>query len=328
MLKTIRLQSRRFGLTFALLAVATPAWALSLVGEGYDPVSALTIAGAASFALYLMLCGLILGTITVPALRGWRVAAETTGMASLLLSAMALVLPGTAQQYALCLPSASAAIWIGLYGPLARLVPQRITQVDTARIHIPLPHQMVWRMALPTRPSEHWDPLLRASVQDCEDADTFHLDYARGNGETDSVCITMLEIEPNRGYRYLFQGESSGVGRAFAQGYHQVLLIPDGEDATWVELSRKTEDCLPAQRLLSWLDRAPEDYAEFLRASTLGEPMTGTLTGLHRLAVLREELDRKRRRPKMSASRSLALLQVAAQRTWALLIRAPSMISW
>ncbi|PWJ12121.1 hypothetical protein [Jannaschia seohaensis] len=330
MMTLLLLQSRRFGLTFAILLLAAPIWVLALSLEGMPLSDAAWTAFSAIGGLYLALAGLIVLALRVPGLRGWRVAAETTALATVILGLLAVLLPGPTLGYALCIPSGAAAIWIALYGPLSRLIPRRVTLRENARVHIPLPHQMVWRMALPTRPAEHWDPLLRSSVQDSEDVDTFHLEYACGGGETDAVTVTMLEIEPNRGYRYLFQGETSGVGRAFVQGYHRIVLTPDGDEATWVELSRQTEECLLAQAFLSWLDRMPEDYARFLRASTLGESMDGTLTGLHRLAVLREELGRKRKlkRPKLTAQRGSAILRAAAAEAGALLSRTPSLISW
>lgn len=327
MFQSLNLQFRRIGVAFALLALATPIGALVNMRAGTEP--ALLLACAVAGGLFVVLTGLVVASCIVPALRGWRVAAEIGAASALAVSVASLLapwLPGWARlsDFAVI----SGLLWALLYGPLAHRLPARLPQRDRARIHIALPHQMVWRMALPTRPSEHWDPLLRACVQDSEDADTFHLEYGRTGGGTDSVTITMLEIEPNRGYRYFFQGEASGVGRAFVQGDQSVLLVPDGEDATWVELSRSTEERLPGQVLLSWLDRAPADYARFLRDNAMGAEMSRTLAGLHRLAVLREELGRRRRKRPDDPKRRSSRLRALVRRSGSAASRMPAMLSW
>ena len=329
----LRTVVRRAALCAALVAVATPFLHVAFQNAGLPVLEAAANAALVALLLCAALGGVALLATTRPALRGLRVIAEC-GAIAVLATAVTTAFgpPSSLAAMALGLVGFGLLVHSALYGSLAAMLP-RVTQRDRARSHVPLPPELLWRMALPTRPSEHWDPLLRRAVQDVEDADTFHLEYARPGGGLDAVTVTFLEIEPERGYRYLFQGDAVGAGFGFVQGDQRLRMAPDGEGGTWIEVERVTEQRTLGQLLLSVLDRGPQDHVDFLRAVALGEGLDGTLAGAHREAVLGQRLGAGRRRAQTgstspSARSAWNALCQAAKRPSAIAARMPAMISW
>jgi hypothetical protein len=281
----LRRQMRRLTLCGALVSASVLFLAMSYRNGGREAAEAAVMAAQVGGTLFGALLCAVLASFAHAALRGWRTLAETGAVAALATTAVAALGPAPD----LPILAATFACWTlvvraVLYGALGASLPRR-AQRDGASVHIPLQPDALWRRALPTRAGDHWDPLLRRVTQDPEEADTFHLDYARLGGGRDVLTVTLLELEPGRGYRSLFQGEADGE---VVQGELALRLRDDGEGGSWVELRRTLEDRTPGQRLLSVLDRGADDYLEFVRAFVLVEPTGTTISGLHRRDVLEE----------------------------------------